>query len=174
MDWSAVALRVVVEACTAHPQDVVLILGAGDGALARALAPRVRRVVVVDPHPPPLADLPPNVELRAGDLLRPPTIEGLSVVALHWSFRRLPPAEQPALIRALGALLPPRGLLVLGDILWSMPAEMIDEPEQYGDHLEHAPTARQAEGWLRRAGFLPDVHRFGPAVTVIIALRDGR
>lgn len=174
MDWSAVALRVVVEACTAHPQDVVLLLGAQDGALARALAPRVRRVVVVDPDPPPLPDLPENVEVRRGDLRDPPKVEGLSVVAMHWTFRRLRPEEQAALIRKLGALLPGRGLFVLGDILWSLPPEMIDEPEQYGDHLEHAPTARQVEGWLRQAGFLPDVHRFGTAVTVILALRDSR
>lgn len=178
MDWSAVAARVVVEACVADPRDVVLVLGASDGEVVRGLAPRVNRVVVVDPDRAALdrlrPGLPANVELRVGSLLDPPALEGLTVVAMHWTFRKLPPRDQQALVERLGRLVPGRGLLVIGDVLWSMPPEVVDEPEQYGDALAHAPTTRQIEAWVRKAGFLPDIHRFGPAVAVVIGLRDAR
>lgn len=173
MDWSEVSARVVVEACSAHPEDKVLLLGLGTGAIARALAPAVSRVVVVDPAPADVGPLPDNVEVRRGDLRAPPKIEGLSVVCLHDTLRSLPPDQQRALVRRLGELLPPRALLVIGDVMWSLPPAMIDEPEQFGANLEHVQETRTIERWVREAGFLPDLHRFGPAIAVMIALRTG-
>lgn len=175
MDWSAAAARVVVEACTAHPDDVVLELACGDGAIARALAPRVKRVVAVDADRARVErnrrDAPPNVSFEVGELRRPPLVPGVSVVCFHDALRLLPPAEQRALFVELGRILPVRGLLVFGDVMWSMPKDMIDEPEQFGEHLEHVQTTATLERWVREAGFLPDLHRFGPAVGVMIAIR---
>lgn len=177
MNWSEVAERVVVEACTAHPEDVVLQLGLGSGAIARALSPNVKHVYVRDPDATRIAaareGAPSNVTYEVGDLRSPPRPTGLSVVCMHDSLRLLPGPQQRALIVRLGELVPPRGLLVIGDVMWSLPKDMIDEPEQYGERLEHVQTTKVLEGWVREAGFLPDLHRFGPAVGVLIALRAG-
>lgn len=175
MDWSEVSARVVVEACSAHPEDVVLMLGLEQPAIAWRLAPSVRRIVVVDPDPARIeaarADAPANVELRVGPLTSPPRIPGTSVVLVHDTLRRMPPAQQRAFIRTLGELVASRALLVVGDVMWSLPVDLIDEPEQYGDALEHVQETRVVERWVREAGFLPDLHRFGPAIAVLIALK---
>ena len=173
MDWRASAGRVVIEACSPHPDDVVLLLGWGDGEVARGLAERVRRVVVRDPGDAP-PDLPAGVSWSVGDVRTAETVEGLSVVAIHWELRRLPPDQQAALVRRVAAILPARGLFVVGDLLWSLGPEMVDEPEQYGDALRWAPRAADFEKLVRSAGFLPDLHRLGPAVGVMIALKAGR
>jgi hypothetical protein len=148
-DWAAVTGRVVVEACSATPEDVVLYLG--DDAVASALAPRVGTLV------------------RRDDLVDPPA--GLSIICMHGWLRRRPPEAQRAALQAAARLLPPRGLLVVGDVMWSLPFAMIDEPEQFGDTITHAQTTSTVEKWAREEGFLPDMHRFGPGAAVLIAIR---
>ncbi len=149
VDWAGVTGRVVVEACSATAEDIVLYCG--DDAVAVELSGRVGTLV------------------RHDSLAAPPA--GLSIIALHGWLRRRPPAEQRAVIQEAGRLLPPRGLLVIGDVMWSLPAESIDEPEQFGDAIAHVQTTSTIEGWARAAGFVPDLHRFGPGVAVLIALR---
>ncbi|MDP2306106.1 MAG: hypothetical protein Q8P18_08760 [Pseudomonadota bacterium] len=149
MDWAGVTARVVVEACSPTPEDIVLYIG--DDGVADVLAPRVRTLARRDA----LVDPPP----------------GLSIICLHGSLRRLLPGAQRALIQAASSLLPPRGLLVVGDVMWSFPKADIDAPEQFGDALEHVQTTATIEAWCRAAGFLPDLHRFGPGVAVLIAIR---
>ncbi len=149
VDWAGVTGRVVVEACSATPEDVVLYCG--DDAVAADLAPRVRTLVCRDA----IADAPP----------------GLSIVCLHGWLRRRRPEEQRAALRAAGKLLPTRGLLVVGDVMWSLPAATIDEPEQFGDAIEHVQTTATIEAWAREAGFVPDLHRFGPGVAVLVAIK---
>jgi hypothetical protein len=90
---------------------------------------------------------------------------------LHDSLRYLSPSEQQQLLIRLGRALPERGLLVIGDVVWSWPRAELDEPQQYGPMQDAAPTAEALEGMVRTAGFLPDLHRFGPGRAVMIALR---
>jgi hypothetical protein len=149
VDWAGVTARVVVEACSATAEDVVLY--AGDDVVADALSPRVRALT------------------RRDDLADPPP--GLSIICLHGWLRRRPPAAQRAVIQEAARLLPPRGLLVVGDVMWSFPPEQIDAPEQFGADLDFVQTTATVEGWARAAGFLPDLHRFGPGVAVLIAIR---
>lgn len=149
MDWAGVTGRVVVEACSASPEDVVLYCG--NSAVADELAPRVRALV------------------RRDVLFDPPP--GLSMVVLHDWLRRRPPEEQRAALREAGRLLPVRGLLVVGDVMWSLPPEMVDEPEQFGDDIGRAQTTTTIEKWAREAGFVPDLHRFGPGAAVLIAIK---
>ena len=141
--------RVVVEATCADARDVVLVLG--DPALAGALAGRVGRV-------------------ESGDALR--SMAGLSVVVAHDWLRRRPPAAQRAFFLEAARVLPKRGLLVVGDVMWSLEPAQVDEPEQFGDAVGQAPTARSVEQWARDAGFLPDLHRFGVGRAVLVALRS--
>lgn len=167
MDWSEVTRRVVIEAAAPHPEDRVLVLGP-EWAVARALAERVDRVVV-RAGGAEAPDLPGNVGVDAEPWsARPP--EGTSVVVLHDGLAQLEPAAQRALLTALGAALPPRALLVVGGVMWSLPHEQIDEPEQFGV-APHAPTVRAFEALVREAGFLPDTHRFGVGRAVCVALR---
>ena len=149
MDWAAVTGRVVVEACSAAPEDVVLYCG--DDAVADALSGRVKALV------------------RRDGLGEPPA--GVSIVVLHHWLRRRPPAAQRAILREAGRVLPERGLLVVGDAMWSFPRDMVDEPEQFGDALDHVQTTATVEAWAREAGFLPDLHRFGAGAAVLIAIK---
>jgi ubiquinone/menaquinone biosynthesis C-methylase UbiE len=176
-DWSEVTSRVVLEAVDAHPEDRVLELGCGAGELARALASRVLEVVAVDSDAARLAKAregaPANVRFVQDNLLNLAKFWPLktSVVLLHDVLRLLEPSEQRALFMQLGRLLPERGLVVVGDIVWSMPYDLIDEPEQYGENQHWAPTAAALESMARSAGFLPDLHRFGVGRAVLIALK---
>lgn len=148
-EWRALTARVVVEAAVVDPRDVVLVLGGED--VAAPIRARGASVTVAD-------------ALSAAP-------RGASIVCVHDWLRRRPPAEQRAFLRDLGKRLPERGLAVIGDVMWSMPPDMIDAPEQYGDCLQHAQTTSVIEGWAREAGFLPDMHRFSPGVAVLIAVR---
>ena len=177
MDWSEVTGRVVVEACSAHPKDVVVFLGCRSPELLRRLAGQVKAIVAIDPDPAAVerarALVPTNVEVRVGDVREPPKPPGLSVVCIHDALRRLSPADQRALFKRVGASMGQGGLFIVGDLMWSMRPDMIDEPEQYGDAIEHVQETKVLEKWSREAGFLPDLHRFGPAVGVLIALKAG-
>jgi hypothetical protein len=149
-EWRALTARVIVEAAVVDPRDVVLVLGQG-ADVAGPLRARGAQVTVADG----LAASP----------------RGVSIVCVHDWLRRRTPADQKAFLVELGKRLPERGLAVIGDVMWSMPPDMIDEPEQYGDSLTHAQTTRVIEGWAREAGFLPDLHRFSPGVAVLVAVR---
>jgi hypothetical protein len=94
------------------------------------------------------------------------------VIVLHDELRRHPPTFQRELLLHLGRAAGRRTLLVIGDVMWSMPADRIDEPEQFGDDITHAPTTATLERLVREAGFLPDLHRFGVGRAVCIALRS--
>lgn len=168
MDWSAVTRRVVVEAAAPHPEDRVFVLG-DDWALVEAILPRVARVEVRSERPPPPGAR--DIVGSVGPLLPVAVPSGTSVVVLHDALRRLLPADQRRLLVALGRQLPARALLVVGDVMWSMPALQVDEPGQFGDAVADAPAVADVERWLREAGFLPDTHRFGVGRAVCIALK---
>ncbi|MFZ5477662.1 MAG: hypothetical protein ACOZNI_12875 [Myxococcota bacterium] len=149
MSWDDATARVCVEACAAHPDDVVLVLG--EGGIAGALAGRARRVV----QGASLADAP----------------AGVSIVVAHAFLRHLAPPAQRAFLAELGRVLPSRGLAVIGDLMWSFPPDQIDEPELFGQPIAHVQTTATYERWARDAGFLPDVHRFAPGVAVMILVK---
>ncbi|MSP55009.1 MAG: hypothetical protein EXR69_05310 [Myxococcales bacterium] len=170
MNWADSAGRVVLEACTPHVEDHAILLGYS--AIVDTLAPQVARITVVDETCE--IPLPAGARYHRGPIDQPPELGAASMVLAHWTWRTLPVARQRALAQRLGQGLRERALLVIGDIIWSFPPASIDEPEQFGDRLEHAPTADILTAMLRDTGFLPDLHRFGPAVGVMIALRANR
>lgn len=141
--------RVVVAACAADPRDRALWIGDPRGA--DALAARVARL---DRH----------------DSLRDDATDA-SIVVLHHILGTIGPADQRSLLARAGALLPERGLLVIGDRMWSLPPDMLDDLDAYGADRANVPLIASLEGWLRTAGFLPDTHRFTPGVGVIVAVR---
>lgn len=150
VNWTEAIGRVVAHAAEPHPDDVVVVL-APDGQVADALSGKVRAVHRRDA----LHDLP----------------AGVSIVCLHgWLRRRLPDAQRDT-IRALAAALPSRGLVIIGDAMWSLPLDQVDAPEQFGDALAHAQPVAVVESWLRDAGFLPDTFRLAPGAAVIVGVR---
>lgn len=172
-EWSQVTERVVIQAAAAHPHDVVLDVGAGLGSLSRALAPHVKRVVAFGARDEVERPLPENIEVQIGTLVSPPCA-GVSVVVMNDTLSRLVPSDQARLIAHLGRSLPDRALLVIGDVLWSIPQNDIDEPEQFGTDVRNARTIAAVETELRAAGFLPDAHRFGVGRAVLICLKAAR
>ena len=170
MNWSETAARVMVEACTPHPDDHAIVLGYSP--IVDVLAPLVADLVVVDEASE--IPLPPRARYHRAPIDQPPDLGKASMVLVHWTWRTLPVARQKALALRLGAGLRERALLVIGDVIWSFPPDSIDEPEQFGDKLAFAPTADGLTAMVRSAGFLPDLHRFGPGVGVMIALRANR
>lgn len=169
-DWREVSGRVVLEASVPDPKDHVVCLGWTP--ILDVLAPSVGSITVVDPDS--VATLPPGARYHRAAIDQPVELERASLVIAHWTWRRLPKARQEALALRLGRELRERALLVIGDVVWSVPPDSVDAPEQFGDALDFAPTADGLTGMLRVAGFLPDLHRFGPAVGVMIALRGNR
>lgn len=178
MNWSEVTERVVIEACAAHPDDVVVDLGCGDGRIATALAGKVRRVVAVDHDPAVVAAYarvaPANVRVERGDARTFTLPPGTSVIVLHDVLRFIPRGDRKALFERLGKSASQRCLLVVGDVMWSLPAKDIDEPEQFGQPPGDPPTTKEVEDYARAAGFLPDLHRFGVGRAVLVALRGER
>ena len=170
MDWSEVTRRVVVEAAAPHPDDVVVCFG-DDVEVALTLAARVARVIVRTSSRERPEVTPNNLTFSVGEVAPFTLPGGTSVVVLHDALRRLDPVAQRELIRDIGRQLPPRALLVIGDVMWSVRPEQIDAPEQFGEGFEGAPTVLALERLVREAGFLPDVHRFGVGRAVCIALR---
>jgi hypothetical protein len=174
-DWGELTGRVVIEACAAAPEDVVLYLG--DDAVADALQARVRTLVRRSGSPVgsgspagPGAPVAPGSAMASSPILGDPP-PGLSIICLNGWLRRLPPSAQRAVFTEAARLLPARGLLVVGDVMWSVPAADIDAPEQFGDALTHVQSTTTIEKWARETGFLPDLHRFGVGAAVLVAVR---
>ena len=186
MFWNQATWRVTVAAVEAHPQDVVADLGCGDGAMLREWGGRIGRGIGVDRDGEAIRRARELQSAQAGaqagrlefvqaDLedvgawWRPE----ISVVVMHDTLRLLPVERQRRLLAELGRRMAARGLLVVGDVMWSMPVEVLEAPEQYGEPLAHAQPAAAVEQMARAAGFLPDLHRFGPGRAVLVALRAG-
>ena len=143
--------RVVVAACAADPRDRVRWVGdpRGAGELAS-------QVAHLDRH----GSLPDD------------DVHGASILVLHHVLGTLDPAEQRVWLARAGELLPERGLLVIGDRMWSLPPDMLDDLDAYGADRANIPLVTTLEGALRATGFLPDTHRFSPGVGVIVAVRS--
>jgi 16S rRNA (adenine1518-N6/adenine1519-N6)-dimethyltransferase len=78
-------LRRIVAFAHLHPEDTVLEIGPGAGALTRELAAAAHRVIAIeidqDLIPPLRAEMPPNVEIIEGDALELPFPSGRFHVA---------------------------------------------------------------------------------------------
>ncbi len=178
--WYEVIHHTVLDRAELEDKDVLLDLGCGTGRMLSDVAPFIRRGVGLDCSPLRLAlargrSDAPNLSFQLGDLRDPPVIPGLSTVMMARSLSLLDAAERRALWGRLHAALPPDGLLVIGDLLWSLPPDRLDGVEGWLDR-EHrfAPSVDDVTGELDRAGFLHFAERLHPAVAVIRAVRRPR
>jgi SAM-dependent methyltransferase len=176
--WQRTASQVALDRVETDARDVLLDLGCGDGALLAALGPHLREGLGVDCAPAALALAraalagSPHLRVAAGDLRDPPELPGLSTVLMAHSLRYLDAPERAELFALLHARLPVDGLLVVADLIWSVPPQQVDGADDWLDaELAHVLHHDALDAALRRAGFLTRSERLHPAVAVIRALK---
>lgn len=180
MRWLRTASQVALDRTETDGTDVVLDLGCGEGVLLSALGGHVRAGLGVDLSPAALAlarlhiQDQPNLRVEAGDVREPPLVDGLTTVLAAHVLRYLDPAERQGLFRLLHGRLPPDGLLVIADLIWSLPPEQVDGVDGWLDPtLEYVLAHDELCDDLKRAGFGTRSERLHPAVAVVRALKPG-
>jgi cyclopropane fatty-acyl-phospholipid synthase-like methyltransferase len=176
--WRRACGRVVVTAANPSPEDVVLDLGCGTADLSVDLARRSRRVIGLDLSPAMLgiarariqnAGLG-NIELQEHDFRHLPELPEISLVVSNYAIHHLSLDEKRSLFRQIGDLLPERGVFVMGDVMWSLPIDQIDEPEQfYNPEVDDPSRVEEMVVSLEECGFRCEVLRLSPGVGVIEA-----
>jgi SAM-dependent methyltransferase len=129
-------------------ESTVVDLGAGTGTFAQAIAPHVRRVVAVDPSEAMVAALRAlGLEaVRAGFLTYEHEGDVADVVFSRNALHHLPDFWKAIALRRIACLLPPGGVLMLQDIVYSF--DPGDADSAIAAWLASAPTD-PATGWTR-------------------------
>jgi ubiquinone/menaquinone biosynthesis C-methylase UbiE len=160
---------------------VLLELGCGTGRFTHMLAPHVQRSIAIDCAPNMLrmarerTPAAPRVLWLPGDIRELPATEGVNTVVMCNVVRYLDPEERDALFRELHRRLPIGGLLIIGDLLWSMPPDMIEGVDGWLDEeLAHVVRVGVLERQLKAAGFDTYAKRMHPAVGVLRAAKIPR
>lgn len=157
---------------------ILLELGCGTGRFSHLLAPHLKRAVAVDCAPNMLrmararSPSAPNVQWTPADIRALPPTPGVDTVVMCHTLRYLDKNERAALFAELHRRLPIGGLLVIGDLLWSMSPDLIEGAEDWlDDQWAYTLMADDVERALRGASFDTFVKRMHPALSVIRAAR---
>ena len=171
-------LSLVVEHASPEPDDVVLDIGTGTGAVALALAPDAGRVIGRDISDGMMERAREkaaergieNVEFGAGSF-REPNVEGpVDVVVSNFAMHHLSDEEKREAIAAIAALGPRR--FVLGDVMFFGEPDA-DEPF-YSPEVDDPATVGLLADALTDAGFaLVAVEMVHEQVGVLVAERAG-
>lgn len=160
---------------------VLLELGCGTGRFTHMLAPHVQRSIALDCSPNMLrmarerTPAAPRVLWTPGDIRELPETAGVNTVVMCNTVRYLDPDERTKLFKTLHRRLPIGGLLVIGDLLWSMPPDMIEGAEDWqDDDWSYVVRVGVLERQLKAAGFDTYAKRMHPAIGVIRAAKIPR
>ena len=179
--WRRAAGRVVVAAANPSEGDVILDLGCGTGEVSVVLARRAKKLIGIDISPAMLeiasqrvkSDAVDNIELRTGDFCTLPALSGVSLVVSNYAIHHLSLDEKKHLFRQIFDLLPEKGLFVMGDVMWSMDIDQIDEPEQFfNPEVDDPSMVDELVEALEECGFTTEVLRLSPGVGVIEAWKQ--
>jgi len=179
--WRRAAGRVVVAAAHPSAEDVVLDLGCGTAELSVELARSSKRLIGLDLSPAMLAVAHErvsqsglnNIELKEQDFRNLPALGDVSLVVSNYAIHHLSLAEKRSLFSQIADLLPERGVFVMGDIMWSLPIEQVDEPEQfYNPEVDDPSSVEELVTALEACGFRCEVLRLSPGVGVIEAWKQ--
>ena len=177
-NWHKAVHYQILDRAELDNSDVLLDLGCGTGWLAHQVAPHVKKVVAVDCSANSIAlarsrtPARTNLDWHVGDLRNPPGVEGLTTVTLCHAVRYLDREERCSLFRKLHSRLSRDGLLVIGDILWSLDPSEIEGAEDWLDEdIASTIPVSEIDEDLKKAGFWPWIDRVHPAMAVIRAAR---
>lgn len=177
-DEYAACASMVVEAADPAPDETVLDLGTGTGAIALALAPEAGQVIGRDISEGMLAEARRkaeaaghrNVEFGEGRF-REPNVLGdadVDVVVSNFAMHHLADDEKREAIDAIAALDPRR--FVLGDVMLS--AAIPEGEEQYAPEVDDPATVGVLVEALTDAGFVvSDATLVGDQYGVLVADR---
>jgi len=156
----------------------LLELGCGTGRFTHLLGPVVQRAVAIDASPRMLQQARardpkhPHVLWLNADMRTPPETTGIDTIVMCHAVRYLDKDERTQLFETLAGRLPVSGLLIIGDLLWSMPPDMVEGAEDWLDSKHaHVLMADKVEKELQSVGFDTFVKRMHPAISVIRAAK---
>jgi SAM-dependent methyltransferase len=168
----------VVDHAAPGPDDVVLDLGTGTGAIALALAPRAKRVIGRDISDGMLDRAREkareqgleHVEFGYGEF-RDPAVEGaVDVVTSNFALHHLSDAEKREAVEVIAALEPRR--FVLGDVMFFGEAD--PEVPFYSPEVDDPATVGTLADAFTDCGFvLTAVERVHDQVGVLVGERAG-
>jgi SAM-dependent methyltransferase len=171
-------LSLVVEYADPRPDDVVLDLGCGTGAVALALADRAARVIGRDISEGMLAEARRKADERGVETatfgygeFRAPRVEGpVDIVTSNFAMHHLADDEKRAAIDVIADLEP--RTVVLGDVMFF--AEPTGDEPFYDPDVDDPATVGTLVDALTDAGFvLTAVERVHDQVGVLVAERAG-
>ena len=176
-DEYAACASLVVEGAAPGPEETVLDLGTGTGAIALALAPEAGRVVGRDISEGMLAEARgkaeaaghENVAFGEGRFREPNVDEPVDVVVSNFALHHLSDDEKREAIQAIAALEPRR--FVLGDVMLSAPIP--EGEEQFAPEVDDPATVGVLVEALTDAGFVvSDVTLVSDQFGVVVADRE--
>jgi len=176
--WRRACGRVVVTAANPSAEDVVLDLGCGTAEQSLELAQRSQSVIGLDLSPAMLEIARSrardagvdNLDLREHDFRSLPSLPQISLVVSNYAIHHLSLDEKKSLFKQVSQILPERGVFVMGDVMWSLPLDQVDEPEQfYNPEVDDPSTVEEMVIALENCGFRCEVLRLSPGVGVIEA-----
>ena len=176
--WDRDVHQQVLQYAELDHESSLLELGCGTGRFSHLLAQHLKQAIAVDCAPNMLRmarDRAPsahNIHWLPADMRKLPPTPDIDTVVMCHSLRYLDKAERAALFAELHRRLPVGGLLIIGDLLWSMPPDLIEGAEGWLDEQwAYTMMADDVERALRGAGFDTFVKRMHPALSVIRAAR---
>lgn len=171
-----------IEMAHPQPEDLVLDLGTGTGAVAVQLAPEVKEVLALDVSPKMLEKAAQkvaaarlrNVALMHGSILQVREkaerwAGKVTLVVATYVFRYLDDDEKGRAIELIADLLAPGGRLLIGDVMF------FEDPGPHSDFFDRdvdCPCRADAlEEKMRAAGLQVIAHKLHPVVGVLRGTR---
>jgi len=176
--WRKTMIQSVLDRAEVDKTDVVLELGCGTGIISRHLAPHIKRAVAVDCSPGALALAreraahAKNIHWLRGDLRDPPGVPDVTTIILCGALRFLSVPERKATLHKIWGMLPEDGLLIIGDLIWTIAPEDVENAEEMA--LEEFAYTLHAEALgelIQRLGVGPRLLALHPAWSVVTALK---
>ena len=170
------AMELVIASAAPGPEETVLDVGTGTGAIALALAGRAKQVLGRDVSKGMLdrarekaaAEGIENAEFREGRFREPNVTEPVDVVVSNFAMHHLSDAEKHEAIEGIAALGPRR--FVLGDVMFF--GEPDPEEPFYSPEVDDPATVGVLADALTEAGFsLTAVEMVHEQVGVLVAER---
>lgn len=160
----------ILEYADAQPKDIVLDIGTGTGALAIAIAKKVRYVVAIDISKKMLSIARAkanragvfNIDFRIGSFLHPNLQHHFDIIVSSLAFHHLTDSEKIEAIKTMQKLLRRRGRVVIGDGMFffdpiahpSLRSFFKRQIKKYTNEAnEHPAIARDLKVVFEQAGF---------------------